>query len=320
MEMNDDILISYLLGEASPQTAERVTDWINSNEVNKQRYKQFKELWETSKNINYSGTLDPQASLRKLKEKAATRKKRDVKIVTLNRKNFWLKIAAAILIFTCCGIFYFYQRNFKDIEVATNKDVKVDTLSDGSIVTLNKATLLKYPVRFAGKQRNVILTHGEAFFNVAKNKSMPFIISTGGTTIRVVGTSFNVKNKADTVEVIVETGMVLVTQNGTTVSLKPGEKVLVNHGSAVFTKEKNPDRLYNYYRSKEFVANNTPLWRMVQVLNEAYESKIIIGRKELNELPLNTTFKDESLDDILVIISRTFGTTVEKKNGIIILK
>lgn len=320
MEINDDLLISYLLGEVSPETAKQVTDWRNSDQANNERYNQFKAIWETSRNINYNGTLNPQASLQKLKEKAAMQKAEDAKVIPLNRKNLWLKIAAAILLFAGCGLFYLYQGNFSEIQLATNNEVKVDTLSDGSIVTLNKTSLLKYPERFVGQQRIVSLARGEAFFNVAKNKAMPFIISTGSTTIRVVGTSFNVKNKADAVEVIVETGIVQVTQNGNTVSLKPGEKVLVKHNSALFRKEKNSDQLYNYYRSKEFVANNTPLWRLVQVLNEAYESKIIIGRKELNALPLNTTFKDESLDDILVIISRTFGATVEKKNGLIIIK
>ena len=320
MEINDDILISYILGETSPETAERVTDWINADKVNSQRYIQFKVLWETSRNFEYNGVLNSQVSLQIFKEKAATRKKGDGKVVALNRKNSWLKIAAAVLIFAGCNIFYLYQHNFKQIQLATHNEVKTDTLSDGSIITLNKTSLLKYPVRFGGKQRNLILTHGEAFFNVAKNKAKPFIISTGSTTIRVVGTSFNVKTKADAVEVIVETGIVQVSQNGNTVLLKPGEKVLVKHNSALFRKEKNPDHLYNYYRSKEFVADNTPLWRLVQVLNEAYESKIIIGRKELNNQPLNTTFKNESLDDILVIISRTFGATIERKNGLIVIK
>ncbi|MFD0749167.1 FecR family protein [Mucilaginibacter calamicampi] len=320
MEINDDLLVSHILGEVSPATAEEISTWRNSDPANNERYQQFRAIWETSKNINYIGTLDPQVSLQKLKEKAAMQKAEDDKVVPLNRKNSWLKIAAAILSFVGCGLFYLYQRNFKEIQLITKNEVKVDTLSDGSIVTLNKATSLKYPIRFRGKKRNVILTRGEAFFNVAKNKAMPFIISTGSTTIKVVGTSFNVKNKADAIEVIVETGIVQVTRNGNTVSLKPGEKVLVKQNPLLFRKEKNPDRLYNYYRSKEFVADNTPLWRLVEVLNEAYESKIVISRKELNELQLNTTFKDESLDDILVIISRTFGVTVEKKNGAIVIK
>jgi transmembrane sensor len=319
MEMNDDILISYLLGEASPEQTKQVMEWRNADEAHNERFKQFKVIWETSRNFKYDGTLNPQVSLQKLKEKAAAQKTGKAKVVILNRRNSWLKIAAAILLFAGCWLFYLYQRNVPEVEFATNKEVKADTLSDGSIVTLNKATILKYPERFSGKQRNVILAKGEAFFNVAHNKAVPFIINTGSTTIRVVGTSFNVKNRDGKVEVIVETGIVQVMRNGHTILLKPGEKVLVK-SNEIFRKEKNPDKLYNYYRSKEFLANNTPLWRMVEVLNEAYDSNITIGRKELNDLPLNTTFKNESLDDILAIISRTFGATVEKKHGQIIIK
>src|SRR5688572_2320533 len=189
MEINDDLLISCLLGEVSPATAEEISAWRSSDPANNERFHQFRAIWETSKNISHNDTLNPQASLQRLKEKAAMQKTEDAKVVPFNLKNSWLKIAAAILLFAGCGLFYLYQRSFKEIQLVTNNDAKVDTLSDGSIVTLNKATLLKYPIRFRGKQRNVMLARGEAFFNVAKNKQMPFIISTGGTTIRVVGTS-----------------------------------------------------------------------------------------------------------------------------------
>lgn len=319
MEIDDDLLISYLLGEAPPELAKQVTNWINANQANKERYNQFKLIWEASRNVSYDGVLNPQASLERLKEKVARRNEK-AKIVPLERKNNWLYVAATILFFAGCGLFYFYQRNFSEIELVTKNEVRIDTLSDGSIVTLNKASILKYPIRFKGNRRSINLAQGEAFFDVAKNKAMPFVISTGGTTIRVVGTSFNVKSKPDEVEVIVETGIVLVTRNGNTITLRPGEKVLVSQKSSLFRKEKNPDQLYNYYRSKEFIANNTPLWRLVEVLNDAYNSKIVIGRKELSDLPLNTTFNDQSLDNILMIICRTFGATLERKEGLIIIK
>ncbi|WP_158795945.1 FecR family protein [Pedobacter sp. L105] len=320
MEMNDDILISYLLGETSPEQAKLVNEWRKRSEINNARFNQFELIWETSLNLKFDGSLDVQASLHRLREKAAAQKNSGAKVVSLQQRNPWLKIAAAILLLVGCGLFYFYQFNVPEIQFATNKEIKADTLSDGSIVTLNKSTVLKYPKRFNGKQRSVILAKGEAFFNVAHNKQLPFIIAAGRTSICVVGTSFNVKNKNGNVEVIVETGVVQVTRNGHRVLLKRGEKVLVKQNETSFKKENNPDQLYNYYRSKEIVANNTPLWRVVEILNEAYDCKIVLGRKELNDLPLNTTFKDQSLDNVLAVISRTFKVTVERKRREIVLK
>ena len=99
------------------------------------------------------------------------------------------------------------------------------------------------------------------------------------------------------------------------------KKIVMDAKDSTTVKEAVSDKLYNYYRSKEFVCDETPLWKLVQVLNEAYDSKIIIGRKELNEKRITTTFYNESLEKILEIIHLTFDITVIKKeDGQIILQ
>lgn len=318
-EMNDDLLIIYLLGEASAQQAAQVDKWRAVDPANEHHFEQFRLIWETSKELRFDGENDAYASLQRLKQKALRQKPKQVSIFNFY-SNPWLKVAAAIILIAAGVWIYTNKFSVKQVQFATQEIVKTDILSDGSAITLNKHSIIQYPERFTGKQRNVILAKGEAFFNVSHNKAMPFIISTGGTTIKVVGTSFNVKNKYGDVEVIVESGIVQVSKKGIMVSLKPGEKVLIRRNTSELIKEKNPDQLYNYYRSKEFIANDAPLWRIVQVLNEAYDSHIVIGNKNLNDLPLNTTFKNESLDDVLQVISRTFKITMERKGDQIILK
>lgn len=65
------------------------------------------------------------------------------------------------------------------------------TLADGSRVWLNAASSLRYPTAFTGNDRKVEIT-GEAYFEVAHNPAMPFVVSKGGTTVQVLGTHFNV--------------------------------------------------------------------------------------------------------------------------------
>ncbi|WP_431198411.1 FecR family protein [Mucilaginibacter sp. P25] len=64
-------------------------------------------------------------------------------------------------------------------------------LSDGTQVWLNSVSSLRFPFSFLGKTREVYLT-GEAFFKVAKNAAHPFIVHTGQTDVKVLGTEFNV--------------------------------------------------------------------------------------------------------------------------------
>lgn len=320
MDMRDDLLISYLLGEASAEEIKQVEEWRKTDEACNKRLEEFSALWAASKNLTDNEETDARDSLARFKEKADERKRIRANTGRLKQRNTWLGIAASLLLLAGCSWLYFSQFSVTKIQLITNAKTQTTTLPDGSVITLNRLSRFEYPSRFKTDQRQVKLTEGEAFFNVAHNKAKPFVISAGSALIKVVGTSFNVKNKKGNVEVIVETGIVQVSRNGLSVILKPGEKVLVKQSSSILEKESNTDKLYTYYRSKEFVAEDTPLWRVVEVLNEAYDTHIIIGRKELKNLPLNTTFKNESLDKILDVIARTFKITVEKKHENIILK
>ncbi len=69
-------------------------------------------------------------------------------------------------------------------------------LPDGTKVWLNSASSLKYPTAFIGKERDVTLT-GEAYFEVAKNKEMPFKVGTAGQIVEVLGTHFNINAYED---------------------------------------------------------------------------------------------------------------------------
>ncbi len=69
-------------------------------------------------------------------------------------------------------------------------------LSDGTKVWLNSISSLKYPAEFKGHERNVELT-GEAYFEVAKNNKMPFIVNVGKTKVEVLGTHFNIMAYSD---------------------------------------------------------------------------------------------------------------------------
>jgi hypothetical protein len=105
-------------------------------------------------------------------------------------------------------------------------------LADGTNVWLNAASSIHYPTRFTGKERNVELS-GEAYFEVAKNKDMPFIVKTNSTTIRVLGTHFNVNayENADTRTTLLEGG-IQTSNSSSTVLLKPGQQAITKSSAS----------------------------------------------------------------------------------------
>src|SRR5690606_30794974 len=137
----------------------------------------------------------------------------------------------------------------------------------------------------------------------------------GGVTISVLGTAFNVKKSDVGTEGIVESGMVKVTAGERETVLRAGQKVTAYTANAQFEEGPAGDRLYHYYVDKQFVLTDTPLWRIIEVLEQAYDTKIVIAREELRHLRLTTTLRLGSLERNLEVITETFGITAEKQQG-----
>jgi len=314
--------VKHLLGETSPEEDEAVNEWMNENAANKEYYNQLKKIWDNSKKLAAESTLDVDKAWERFQKRVAVQNE-SPKILKHDRFS-WIRIAASIILIAGLGIAAYFMINnnneSKEIVARAGQNILVDTLPDGSVITLNKKSTITYPSKFKGNSRAIAL-NGEAFFKVAPDKKKPFIISVDDVQVSVVGTSFNIKSENGNTEVVVETGIVEVTKSGKTVELVAGEKIVLSANDSNATKEKVSDKLYNYYRSKEFVCDDTPLWKLVQVVNEAYDAKIIIGRKELNDKTLTTTFNNESLEQVLEVIRLTFDITIVKKeDGQIILQ
>jgi transmembrane sensor len=318
----DELIAKYLLQEATAIEIAQVDEWVAASDANKKAFEHFKFLWDESKKIAATNTVDENVAWQNFKNKLDA-PRQETKVVSI-KKYSWLRVAAAVLVIAAAG--WFLKNSFtkedasKQMLVQTQKNVLIDTLPDNSVVTLNKNSSIEYDSKFTtGNQRNIKLK-GEAFFSVTPNKEKPFIIKVNDVEVKVVGTSFNIKTLNGQTEVIVKTGIVQVTRNGKTVQLRPEEKILTTTDNSVLVKESTKDKLFNYYETKEFVCEETPLWRLVEVLNEAYDSNIIIGRKDLRNLSITTTFANEPLDNVLQIIATTFQLQIINKEGQIILQ
>jgi ferric-dicitrate binding protein FerR (iron transport regulator) len=316
--ITDDLLVKYLLGEADPEEAEAVNLWVSQSPDNRTYLDQLRQVWEMSRKLALESTVDETAAWQRFKARVGREK-----APAGRPRQFagWMRIAALFLLIAGAALlFYFSNREVpvQHLTARANQEIISDTLSDGTVVTLNKNSSLSYPDRFVGNQRLVALK-GEAFFSVAPNKDKPFLITVNEVTVKVIGTSFNIRSENGTTEVIVESGVVQVIRKDQVLQLKPKEKAVVKKDSTMYKAEET-ERLYNYYRTREFVCDNTPLWKLVAVLNEAYGANVIIGRDALRNMPLTTTFNNESLDRILDIIRTTFDITVVRQNNTIILQ
>ncbi|WPU93225.1 FecR domain-containing protein [Mucilaginibacter sabulilitoris] len=324
-DMSEDILIKYILGEATATEAQEIEAWVAVSKANAKKFEEVKIILETSKRLAQVSPLGEAEAWEKFKEKRTTGKGEPAQIRSINYNTSWLRIAAAIVVLIGAGWagYYLYEQSGMSsrlVSIKTLNEVRTETLPDGSVVHLNKNSGISYTGNF--KSRREIKLTGEAFFEVKHNEHVPFTVQVNDITVKDIGTAFNIKSEAQNTEVIVESGIVQVSKSNNSVQLNPNEMVSVKHGDKQLKVEKSTDMLYNYYRSNTFVANGTPLWRLVDILNEAYGANIKIENTALRNVPITSTFKyEDSLTKVLEVIkSTTPEIHIDKTGRGIILK
>jgi ferric-dicitrate binding protein FerR (iron transport regulator) len=322
----DDLLVKHLTGEATEAEMLQVEKWLTNDEANKHYFEHFKLIWEESVQLTNTSQVNEQAAWERFQnrvQEGSFPEAAKTRVWSMNSALMRAAIISGLIIGIAVITYILFNNNpGKVLSMATiqaTNAVKSDSLPDGSIVTLNKHSQVSFPQQFASNKR-VLQLNGEAFFKVTPNKEKPFEVHTNNVTITVVGTSFNVRSRGDTTEIIVETGIVEVATETQTVVLKAGQKAFTGVNNTILQKQPNTDQLYNYYRIKKFVCEETPLWKLVEKLNEAYDAHIVFENNALRNMPLTTTFVNEPLDNILNIISSTFNISVTKEKGQIILR
>lgn len=318
--MKDELLIKFLLKEANEAESNTVKHWLQADVANLAYFTQFEKIWNAGKNLSATSDIDEDQAWLRFKERTnANSLTNDAVIKPIGSYFNWLKIAAVFVLITGAWIAYSMFGTSAYTEVVAGNQVRIETLPDGSELTLNKNAALSYLTDFKS-DRHIKLTKGDVFFSVAHDKTKPFVIAIDQISVTVVGTSFNIKHLKGQTEVIVETGIVKVNMGNQEIELRKGEKVLISGASEKLLKVQNTDQLYNYYRSKLFIAKSIPLSRLISVLNEAYNSQIVITDPAVAEEPIFTTLKESnSLDYNLKNICETMDLKVSRNQNQIIL-
>ncbi|HSI76424.1 MAG TPA: FecR domain-containing protein [Lunatimonas sp.] len=175
------------------------------------------------------------------------------------------------------------------------------TLSDGSVVTLNSGTSIRFVENFIGSEREIFLK-GEAFFKVAKDTIKPFVVHAGGLSTRALGTSFNIKAfDKEMTEVALVTGSVEVKkEDGSDLErILPGEGVFSLPGTGNVNRKKvNLDHT-TAWMNKTIIFDNTPFYKAMLTLENWYGVRINVVNFKDKDLKVTGRYQDETLKNIL---------------------
>ena len=148
-------------------------------------------------------------------------------------------------------------------------------LPDGSLVWLNATSSIHFPTAFIGKERRIEIT-GEAYFEIAKNRDMPFIVSVNNAEIQVLGTHFNINsyNDEDDIRTTLLEGSVKFVTGASTSILIPGQQSqLAKNGNVKIANDVNVDEVVAW-KNGLFAFENASIETVMRQLSRWYDVEI----------------------------------------------
>ncbi len=317
-------IVKYFGNGCSDSERDEIETWKNASKENQKLFDELKNIWETAEKAPDTIQPEIEKAWKNIKAQTGIKERQAKNIIMKLPVRYVVRIAASVLILLGIGAVvksvYFNKPTMK-IEAALNNGKKEVLLSDGTTVFLNRNSRVSFPVKF-GKAREIQL-EGEAYFKVAKDAHHPFIVHAGGTDVKVLGTSFNIKIKEKgEVLVSVLTGKVAFqSQNNKSkmVQLIKGDQGIFDATSERLEKSHIMDENFLSWQTGILRFNNQSLYDAAKTLAEYYGKKIEVDH-ELKNRQISVVFDNQSLDDALTILALTLDISVEKGADKIVLK
>ena len=307
----------YIDNTASADEQKALNDWISTDEGLQQ--------WLEEQLDNSHEAMDNEKKavlLEKIHEKTG------VKVKPTFVLPRWVKTAAAaVLILLTVGNVVLYLSDRKPAkaqyaEIGALRGQKASlTLPDGTRVTLNSESTLKYSTAYNQSERTVELV-GEAFFEVAKNQKIPFMVKAGNLAVEAKGTAFNVKAYPDEnyISTTLTEGIVEVKTPEEMIAMRPNERVEYDKSGNKLKKLTLTDATGSIgWLHDELSFENATLEEVVASFSRIYNVDIRFASESIKEQRFTGKINNNSLLSVLRIISLTSPIRFEQKDSVVIL-
>jgi ferric-dicitrate binding protein FerR (iron transport regulator) len=296
--------------------------WKSATPGNLREYNDFVSIWKQSESMVMQSAIDRENAVKILKSQSGIFKEQ-------KRWLTWAVQVAAVLLLSVIfsGVYSYLNRDssvisnqivYQEIKAAFGTQAKVE-LADGTTVFLNSGSKLRFPQTFDNQEQRKVVLDGEGFFTVAKNEKQPFIVEANKLDIKVLGTIFNVDAYADNELVLVTLveGSVKLqdnsgAENKDLMELLPNQIATLSLIDNTLVKTDVIDlHKYTAWVNGRIVFFGDPIQTVVKKLEKWYNVDIVISDKRLENYRFTGTFIDESLEQILSILSRTSPMTYD---------
>jgi len=318
------LLISYFQGDLNDEDLREIEQWKNASPENRKIFDDSKTAWEGLEQLRLMKKYDAGKAIRKVEQKIISGRK---------SKNFievFRKVAAILILPLLIATIWIAtekapaESEFQQWQtLVTPAGMRSEfILPDSTRVYLNSKTRLSYPLAFSSRIREVKLD-GEAYFEVAENKKIPFVVDAGDIDIEVTGTEFKASNyqHENLLEVVLVSGEVNLYEGNYSedrnvlTPLVPGERFRFDLDNKTMNI-KNVD-VEKYYAWKDGILmfRDDSMEEVVCRMNRWFNVDIKLTGPDLTDYVYTATFEDESLTQILELlkISAPIDYTIKQR-------
>lgn len=301
----DENIAKYFAGELDEKKLNEMEKKLLNDKEKEREIKDFSRLWDKSAELAEYDKIDTDADWQSVRNRMGFGSK--VKRIPL--KSYLLRVAAILVL--ALGLAYMFNMFIKQVpenvksdymQISATNAPREFTLPDNSVVTLNKNASLFYNSNYGSGNRDVIL-EGEGFFQVEKNKALPFRVFSGNSTIEVLGTSFNIKPGDEEVIVSVLTGHVAfyeTTRKENRVELVKNEQSKFDVVKKVFETVTEIDENNLSWKTHRMVFKSENVKYVFETLADYYNKELVIkSGVELDDFPFNTEYFEVPIETII---------------------
>ncbi len=324
-------IINYLCGRWDECDSNLLNAWLEESCENRHLFGQLVHLWAADQIIRHEKNFDQNKAWTRLE--AGLDRKTPVRS-RFNRFGQVFRYAAILILAVLAGgIGYHLLQRYTGNIVSSDSLSEYSTpygsktslrLPDGSLVRLNAGTTLKYNQEFGIRNRKINLS-GEAYFEVAKNKKLPFIVEAKEVSVMALGTEFNVKAYAEekVIETILVEGSVKIQnkmkEKNKDFLLHPGQKAMLYTDRPEFFVSPVADNSDVSWTTDVWIIRNTKLNALATLLKRRYDVNFKFEDERIKDYEFGGTIKDETIEQVLTAITYSAPVNYKIINNQVIL-
>ena len=316
-----ELLDRFMRGELPAEQEHELRTWFKQPEVRELLFQHYRHSWTEAEGKELAAEIQNRM-FRNIQSRIHAARERKMKQKSVRKRLFrqWLPYAAAVVFLLGLTTFAHLYTTFADktenyssqiYKVLVDKGQRASVvLPDGTKVWLNSHTELTYNGDYGKENRQVVLS-GEGYFEVAKDTASRFIVKAGEMEVEALGTTFNVKAYQEDRELITTLfeGKVRTSVGKDEVLLK--RRMIISDDLAAYAR---------MWKDNELVFRGATMEEVAVMLDRLYNVKVRFASEKVKRYRFSGVIKNNSLDNVIELISLTAPIMYKKVGGEIIIE